>query len=109
MKTNPFLEYILYDVVSGMGPVTFLPMMGGYVLYFEGKVFGMVHGEEFYLKGDKILAAWYESRGGTRFTYTKNNKEAYLYYFSVPASIYEDRDKLSEWIDIALTASEKKK
>jgi DNA transformation protein len=109
MKTNPFLEYILYDVLSDMGAVTFLPMMGGYVLYFEGKVFALVSGEEFYLKGNKELASWYESRGGKRFTYTKNNKEAYLYYFSVPVSIYEDRDALTEWVDISLVAAEKKK
>ena len=55
MKTNPFLEYILYDVLSDMGAVTFLPMMGGYVLYFEGKVFALVSGEEFYLKETKSL------------------------------------------------------
>ena len=108
MKTTPFLDYVLYDVFASFGPVTFRPMMGGYVLYFEGTIFALVEGEELYFKGSKILASWYEERGSKRFTYTKEGKDAYLYYFLVPVSIYEDREKIGEWMDIALTAKEAK-
>jgi DNA transformation protein len=108
MKTTPFLDYIVYDILGHFGPVTFRPMMGGYVLYFEGTVFALVENEGLYFKGSKKLAPWYEERGGGLFTYIKEGKDAYLYYFSVPTDIFEDREKLSEWFDIALSAKELK-
>jgi TfoX/Sxy family transcriptional regulator of competence genes len=56
MKTNPFLEYILYDIFGENEPVTFRPMMGVYLLYYEGKAFAIVENEELYFKGNKELA-----------------------------------------------------
>ena len=59
MKTTPFLEYILYDVFGEGEPITARSMMGAHILYYEGKTFAIVEGEELYFKGSKELKDWY--------------------------------------------------
>ena len=105
MKTTPFLEYILYDIFGENEPITARAMMGAHVLYYEGKAFAIVEKEELYFKGSKGLASWYSERGSKQFTYTKEGQDAHLYYFFVPQEIYEEKQSLHEWLDIALSVA----
>jgi TfoX/Sxy family transcriptional regulator of competence genes len=105
MKSNPFLEYILYDIFGEQEPITARAMMGAHILYYEGKVFAIVENDELYFKGSKKLEAWYMSRGSKKFTYIKEGKDAHLYYFFVPPEVYEERESLYEWLDIALSTA----
>lgn len=105
MKTTPFLEYILYDIFGEHEPISARSMMGAYILYYEGKAFAIVEDEELYFKGSKELASWYEVRGGKKFTYKKEGKDASLYYFLVPPEIYEDTKNREEWLETALSVA----
>lgn len=105
MKTTPFLEYIVYDIFGEGEPITFRAMMGAHILYFEGKAFAILEDDEMYFKGSKELADWYLSRGSKQFVYTKEGKDAHLYYFLVPAEIYENRESREEWLDVALSVA----
>ena len=105
MKTTPFLEYVLYDIFGEQEPITARAMMGAHILYYEGKAFAIVEKEELYFKGSKELAEWYLSRGGKLFTYTKEGKDTHLYYFLVPAEVYEDRNDREEWLGVALSVA----
>ena len=105
MKSTPFLEYILYDIFGENEPVTARSMMGAYALYSLGKVFAIVRDEELYFKESKELASWYLERKGRQFTYRKKGKDAHLNYFLVPVEVYEDRNSLHEWLDVALSVA----
>lgn len=105
MKGTPFLEYILYDIFGEQEPITARAMMGAHILYYEGKAFAIVENEELYFKGSKELQSWYLERGSKQFTYTKEGKDAHLYYFLVPQEIYEVRESLYEWLEIALSVA----
>lgn len=105
MKTTPFLEYIMYDIFGESEPITARAMMGAHILYYEGKAFAIVEREELYFKGSKELAEWYRERGSRQLTYTKEGKDAHLYYFLVPSEIYEDRVAREEWLDVALSVA----
>ena len=105
MKTTPFLEYILYDIFGEASPVTARAMMGAHVLYYEGKAFAIVEDEELYFKGSKELTSWYLERGSRQFTYTKEGKDAHLYYFLVPSEVYEEKTSRDEWLDVALSVA----
>lgn len=105
MKSTPFLEYILYDIFSEADPITARPMMGSHILYYEGKVFAIVEGEELYFKGSKELASWYLERRSREFTYKKEGKDTHLYYFLAPSEVYEDRKSREEWLDVALSVA----
>jgi len=105
MKTAPFLDYIMYDIFNESEPITVRAMMGAHILYYEGKAFAIVEKEELYFKGSKELMSWYSERGGKQFTYTKEGKDAHLYYFLVPTEIYENSESRNEWLDVALTVA----
>ncbi len=105
MKTTPFLEYIVYDIFGEGEPITFRAMMGAHILYYEGKAFAILENDEMYFKGSKELASWYLEKGSKQFVYTKEGKDAHLYYFLVPAEIYEDRNSREEWLDVALSVA----
>lgn len=106
MKTTPFLEYILYDVFGEHEPVSARAMMGGYMLYHEGKPFALVEDDEIYLKGSQEIAPWYLKRGSKQFTYTKQGKDAHLHYYRVPSEVYEDRSIFETWVDMALSVAQ---
>lgn len=105
MKTTPFLEYILYDVLDESLHVSARPMMGGYILYSDGKVFALVDKEQVWFKGSHDLAEWYLSHGSKKFSYMKEEKEQEMNYFLVPEDVLENREVLSEWVDVALSVA----
>ena len=105
MKSSAFLEYILYDIFGENEPITHRSMMGAFILYYEGKAFAIVEGEELYFKGSRELASWYISQGGKQFTYTKEGKDAHLYYFLVPSEVYEDKLNREVWLEKALSVA----
>lgn len=108
-KLSPFLEYVLYDIFGESEPITYRPMMGSYILYYEGKAFAIVAEEELYLKGSKEKASWYLERGGKQFTYTKEGKDAHLYYYAAPSEVMENKETFSEWVDTSLSVANKAK
>ena len=105
MKGNPFLDYVLYDVFGEGEPISQRAMMGAHILYYEGKAFALVENDELYFKGSKELKDWFIEKGSKQFTYTKEGKDAHLYYFYVPPEVYEDKRTLNEWLDISLSVA----
>ncbi len=105
MKMSPFLEYIVYDVFGETIPVTFRSMMGAHILYYEGRAFAIVENDELYFKGSEEILGWYAERGSKQFSYIRKGEEAHLYYFSVPDEVYENKELLSEWLNVALSVT----
>ena len=48
-SSKPYLDFIL-DQLSGVGDVSYRPMMGEYVLYCRGKVIGGIYDDRFLVK-----------------------------------------------------------
>lgn len=105
MKSTPFLDYLIGDIFDESLHVTARAMMGGYVLYSEGKVFAIAENDELWFKGSDDLAEWYISRGSEKFSYLKEGKPQGMNYFLVPEDVIEDREKLKEWLDVALSVA----
>ena len=59
IKVNEFNEYVR-ECFSETGDIVIKPMMGGYLVYFNGKLIGDVCGDELFLKrtptSDRLLA-----------------------------------------------------
>ncbi len=105
MKPTPFLNYILYDIFGESEPITVRAMMGAHVLYYEGRTFAIVEGDELWLKGSKETEAWYLTRGSKKFHYMKKSVKQYMNYFHVPQEVYEDNNKKEEWLEVALSVA----
>ena len=51
-SSKEYLEYVL-DLLSGLDDITYRAMMGEYVLYYRGKVFGGIYDDRFLVKPTK--------------------------------------------------------
>jgi DNA transformation protein len=106
-KMSAFLEYVVYDLFGDGEPVTWRAMMGGYILYYEGKPFAIVDGETLWFKGNKDTKEWYIEKGSKQFEYNKKDKKTgesksfKMNYFSVPEEVQENREMFKEWTGTA--------
>lgn len=55
-STKDYLEFVL-EQLSGLDEISFRAMMGEYVLYYRGKVFGGIYDNRFLVKPTKAAKA----------------------------------------------------
>ena len=55
-SSKDYLDFIL-EQVSALGDITYRPMMGEYILYYRGKVFGGIYDNRFLVKITKSSTA----------------------------------------------------
>jgi DNA transformation protein len=109
-KTNSFVEYVLHDAMRDIRGVTAKAMFGGWGLYQNGTVFGIIADDQLYFKVDDKNLPDYKARSCKPFTYTaKNRKRVATSCWEVPADILEGSTELQEWVDKAVRASKKRK
>ena len=102
MKQSEFVEYIIGDQLAGIHGMSAMAMFGGFGIYREGTIVGLVVDDELYLKVDESNKAEYEAMGSTPFTYTKKDgKATSMSYWKVPAEVIEDRERLAQLVEDA--------
>ncbi len=95
MKTNEFVEWVTGDLLAQMSGVTARAMFGGYGVYKDGVIFGIIVDDELYLKVDASNQAEYEKLGSAPFVYTaKGGKKLMMSYWKVPAEMLESPEEL---------------
>ncbi len=55
-SSKDYLEFIL-EQLSGLNDITYRSMMGEYILYYRGKVFGGIYDDRFLIKPTKSVKA----------------------------------------------------
>ena len=109
---SEFVDY-LKEVFEGFGPVTARRMFGGYGIYHDGVMFGLVANDTLYLKADESTAASFEARGLKRFSYDKGDKVVQMSYYLAPEEIWDDPEEATRWarqaFEVAFRAKAKAK
>jgi DNA transformation protein len=95
--TPSFVEYVLVDLFANDPSITARPMFGGYGVYFENKIFGIISGDQLYFKVNNTNVSSFVRRGSEQFSYRKNGSEQKLPYWLVPADILENPHLLMKW------------
>lgn len=92
-------DYIdfLKEVFAIFGPVYSRRMFGGYGLYLDGLMFGLVAQDVLYLKADAENRHFFEREGLEKFGYEKKGKLYYLSYFQAPDELYDDQEEAALW------------
>ena len=101
--TKAFLDLVL-DKLVPLGAVTGKNMFGGFGVFHEGDMFGLISNDVLYLKADDSNREDYLSRG--------SNQYKPMPYFRVPDDIFENTEELLKWAQKSVTiahASPKKK
>lgn len=92
-------EYVAHivDLLQFIGPVESKSMFGGFGMFLEGLIFGLVAGNELYLKVDTQNLQDYEDLGLQAFSFEKNGRQFKMSYYQAPEEAMEDAELLSDW------------
>lgn len=87
-------------------------MFGGYGIYHENVMFGLVAEDVLYFKADEETISDYEVLGLGPFLFEKNGKMVAMSYYQVSADAMDSSSDLCEWAEkayhVALRAKKKK-
>lgn len=88
--------------LTPMGPVTARAMFGGFGIYLDGVMLGLVASGILYFKVDDTTRGDYEKAGSGPFTYDRKGKTVEMNgYWRVPATVYNDPECLIRWAEQA--------
>ncbi|MDV2990134.1 MAG: TfoX/Sxy family protein [Dehalogenimonas sp.] len=88
MTGKQYLDLVL-DKLTPLGAVTGKSMFGGFGVFRDSRMFGLISGDVLYLKAGQTNLAEYTSRDCPRFKL--------MPYYQVPADVFEDDDQLRQW------------
>ena len=104
MKEKAFVA----DLVGNfglIGPARAKAMFGGYGIYIEETMVGLVADRVLYLKVDESLAREYQALKLPHFSYAKNGKRFNMSYCQAHASVHQDTSALVEWVEKSLAVA----
>lgn len=110
-KIVAFKEYVVSDVLAGIPGITSRAMFGGYGIYQDGFVFGLIVSDhELFFKVDDSNRGDFEKAGSHAFVYEQgNHKKTTMNYWKVPDEILEDKDEIKIWVRKAVEVSKNAK
>ena len=97
-KQNEFVNYLL-ELLQTFGNVSARAMFGGYGIYKDGLILGLVIDDTFYLKVDDGNRGEFEARGLEPFLYESKNKDKQisLGYYQCPEDALESAGLMVDW------------
>lgn len=101
---SEFVKF-LHEVFSDFGPINIRRMFGGYGIYHDGLMFGLVAEDTLYLKADDTTKQQFTDKELTPFEYDKGNKKVQMSYYLAPEEIYDDPDEAVYWARLAYQAA----
>ncbi len=106
---DPFVAYLL-ELLSPLGESSARRMFGGWGLYLDGTMIGLVAEETFYLKTDDQTRGAFEAAGAAPFVFEarKRTKTIVTGYWSAPEQALDAPDAMRPWAQLALDAALRK-
>ena len=95
----------LEEVFATFGPIRTRRMFGGYGVYRDDLMFGLVADDVLYLKADRQSADAFSGLGLARFEYEKNGKKVKMSYYAAPEAIFDDPEQARVWAARAFEAA----
>lgn len=95
-NVNEFVEH-LHEVFRLFGPIHAKSMFGGYGIYHQDVMFGLVADNTLYLKTDVESESYFSAVGSLPFEYTKNGVPMKMSYFSAPAEVFDAPETAKFW------------
>ena len=105
-KPRPAIVDALEFRLGPWGPIQVKRLFGGYALYRDGVIFGIVMRERVYFKTGPGNRADYLAAGARPFDYARpGGRTVALPYYEVPVPVLDDLDELPRWADKALAVT----
>ncbi|MEO6365601.1 MAG: TfoX/Sxy family protein [Luteimonas sp.] len=104
---DPYIDYLI-ELLSPLGTITVRRMFGGWGIYLDGTMIGMVAGEVLYLKVDGQTQARFESAGSGPFVFDSRTRQITTSYWSAPAEAMDSSEAMQPWAELAYQAALRK-
>jgi DNA transformation protein len=95
----------LEAVFAAFGPIRTRRMFGGYGVYHDDLMFGLVLDDVLYLKADGESAEMFRDRGLAQFEYEAKGKLTRMSYYMAPEEIFDDPEAARLWATRAFEAA----
>ena len=95
-QRSEYVEYLL-EQLAPLGAVEAKRMFGGYGIYLDALMFGIVADDTLYLKTDDDTRPAFDAAGLGPFTYERQGKTLALGYHRAPDDAIDDREELCRW------------
>ncbi|NRB10608.1 MAG: TfoX/Sxy family protein [Rickettsiaceae bacterium] len=96
-ELSPYAEYVV-QLLSPFGEITAKFMFGGYGIYKNGLIIGIIAEDELYFKVDDSNKANYEKLDSTPFVFEGKGKKMQMSYWKVPPEILENEEILPKYL-----------
>ena len=103
-KDSEFVSYVV-ESLRPLGAVSARRMFGGYGIFKDGLMFGLVADDQLYLKVDDANRSTYEAAALAPFSYRGKDKTIQLSYHEAPSEGFDDPDVLCAWARDAYAAA----
>ena len=111
-EEKEFAAYVV-ELLQDIGPVNSRRMFGGFGIFLDGLMFGLIAENVLYLKVDDENRADFEELGMQPFTYDKQGQKMNLSYYQIPDEAMDSMEVMSHWgnkgFAAALRAAARKK
>lgn len=94
--TDEYAQFV-QEVFQQFGPVSIRRMFGGYGIFHEGLMFGLVSRETLYLKTDAGNVSHFDTLGLGAFEYTRKGRTVRLSFHMAPEEILDDPEEAAVW------------
>lgn len=101
---SEFAEYIK-EVLAGFGDVRIRRMFGGFGVFHNDLMIGLIADDVMYFKADSQSAKSFSDKGLEQFEYIKNGKPMKMSYFMAPEEIFDDPSEAKKWATLAYDAA----
>ncbi|WP_299491786.1 TfoX/Sxy family protein [Acaryochloris sp. IP29b_bin.137] len=105
---SPFVDQVV-DRLNQVAPVMARSMFGGYGLFIEGIMIGLIADDVLYFKVDEENRQDYLDIGSEQFTYDRKGTPARMSYYRIPTEIVHNIEQLVAWVDSAHAAAKRSK
>jgi DNA transformation protein and related proteins len=103
-----FVAYVL-ELFAPAGHATARRMFGGYGVYVDGVICGLVDDGRLYLKTDDATRPDFAAAGCKAFVYTGQKEPIEMSYWTVPEAAFDSAEEMAPWLRRALEAAGRKK
>ncbi|MBI1729328.1 TfoX/Sxy family protein [Candidatus Acetothermia bacterium] len=107
-KDSSFHDYVVYDLLTEVSGITSRAMFGGWGIYKNGLIFGIIFDDELFFKVNDENRVEFERSGSHPLVYAnRDGKESTLSYWLITEEVMEDREKLGKLMESSLAVSRK--
>lgn len=106
---NEFAEHVK-ELLDPFGFISVRPMFGGYGVYLNDYIVGLIIDNELYLKSNKQFDQFFEQYCSEQFSYLNHKgKLIKMCYWKLPDQAWEDQKILSSFLNRSFQASKNSK